>query len=271
VRVVPETVSAVTRVVRRRRDPSTPSGGTPLTAPRTSFNAAITAQRKVALGSVALDDIKAVKKAFGTTVNDVVLAVATGALRRYLDAHDELPDRPLVATCPVSVRNELEGDAEADASANLVSAMFVSLPVHLDDPVERLQAIAENTKGAKNERNAVNARMLLDWASLPAPNVFAQAARVYSRMKLADRHPVVHNLVVSNVPGPSFPLYFAGAQLEALHPLGPVFDGAGLNLTVLSYLDRVGFGFIGAKELVPDLDDLAHAVEDATNELLKAM
>jgi len=115
----------------------------------------------------------------------------------------------------------------------------------------------------------VGAKMLQEFGELAAPTVFAQAARLYSGMKLADRHPVGHNLVISNVPGPPFPLYFAGAKLVALHPLGPIFDGAGLNITVLSYLDDVGWGFIACRELMPRLWDLADAVGDATNELKK--
>jgi diacylglycerol O-acyltransferase / wax synthase len=267
-RALTTTVGALTRVVQRRRSADTPAGATPGTAPRTSFNGAITSRRSVAFSSVPLTDVKEIKNRFGTTVNDVVLEITTGALRRYLGDRGELPDRPLVATCPVSVRMELEGDT--NAGANQVSAMFVSLPVHLDDPVERLMAIRETTKGAKEERNAVGARLLLDWAEIPAPNLFAQAARMYSRSRLVERMPVIHNLVVSNVPGPDFPLYFAGGKLEVLHPLGPVFDGAGVNITVLSYLDRVGFGIMACKDLVPRPFEIADAADEATAELLKA-
>jgi hypothetical protein len=147
--------------------------------------------------------------------------------------------------------------------------MFTSLATDLDDPVERLRAIHESTKGAKEEHSAVGATMLQEWAELAAPNVFSQAARLYSTMKLAERHPPIHNVVISNVPGPPFPLYFAGSRLTALYPLGPIFDGLGLNITVLSYMDTVGFGLLGARELMPRLWDLATAVTDATAELKK--
>ncbi|MER3452226.1 MAG: wax ester/triacylglycerol synthase family O-acyltransferase [Acidimicrobiia bacterium] len=264
--LAPRTVAAVLNVLRQRRDPSTPAGATPLTAPRTSFNASITPHRKVALTAVPLAGIKAVKNAFGTTVNDVVLAICAGALRRYLLERDELPDRFLVATCPISVRNE----TDTEPGSNKISAMFVSLPTQLEDPVERLLAIRESTKGAKEEHKALGARMLQDLGELAAPTLFSLAARLYSSMKLADRHPVAHNLVISNVPGPPVPLYFAGSRLVALHPLGPVFDGAGLNITVLSYLDTVGFGLIACRELIPRLWDLAAAVEESAAELEKA-
>src|SRR6266487_2378495 len=111
--------------------------------------------------------------------------------------------------------------------------MFVALPTHLDDPVERLLAIRRNTTGAKEVHGAIGADMLQDWVEFAAPAVFARAVSLYSRMKLADRHRPIHNLVISNVPGPPFPLYFAGARLLAIYPMGPIFDGAALNLTVM--------------------------------------
>jgi WS/DGAT/MGAT family acyltransferase len=264
-KVVPNTVGALARIVLRRRE-GAPKGGTPLTAPRTSFNLAVTAHRRVAFTTVPLEEVKAIKKAFGTTVNDAVLAICAGALRRYLDQVGDEVDKPLIVTAPISVRTD--GD-DTDTGANKVSAMFTSLPTHIDDPVERLYAIHESTKGAKEEHNALGATMLQEWAELAAPNVFSQAARLYSRLKLTERHPVIHNLVISNVPGPPFPLYFAGAKLTALYPLGPIFDGAGLNITVLSYTDSMGFGFIACRELMPRLWDLATAVGGATAELAK--
>jgi WS/DGAT/MGAT family acyltransferase len=264
-RLVPTTAGAVVRLAVQRRGGG-PKGATPLTAPRTSFNGPITAHRRLAFTQVPLAEVKAIKNAFGTTVNDAVLAICAGALRRYLDQGGEHLDKPLLATVPVSVR--VDGDA-AGAGANQVSAMFTSLATDIDDPVERLNAIHESTKGAKEEHNALGATTLQQWAELAAPNVFSQAARLYSGTRLAERHPPIHNVVISNVPGPPFPLYFAGSRLTALYPLGPIFDGLGLNITVLSYLENVGFGFMAARELMPRLWDLAAAVGDATDELSK--
>ena len=189
----------------------------PLTTPRTSLNAAITPHRTVAFSSIALEDAKRIKRACHTTLNDVVLAVCAGALRRYLIDGDELPDDPLVATVPVSTAPR----AGNRRGANKVSAMFVSLPCQIEDPVERLLAIREGTKGAKDEHNALGADVLLNWAEHATPNVFSTAARAYTRLKLADRHRPIHSLIVSNVPGPDFPLYLAGAELVAGFPLGP--------------------------------------------------
>ncbi len=236
----------------------------PLSAPRTSFNTALTRRRSVTLTAVGLDDVKRLKNATGTTVNDVVLAVCTGALRSFLVAGDELPDRPLVAVVPVSVRPE----SGAPKGSNQVSSMFVQLPVDLDHPLDRLMAINEGTKGAKEEHNALGADTLQNWAEHSTAHVFANAARLYSRMRLADRHRPIANLVISNVPGPDFPLYLAGAELKAGFPLGPVMDGMGLNITIMSYRGVLYWGIIACPECIPKMWTLTAAIPAALDELL---
>jgi len=250
-------------LTRRNRGGGMPA---PFTAPRTSFNATLTPHRIVSFVNVALDDVKTIKNAFGVKVNDVVIAVASTALRKYLEARGELPERSLIAAIPVSVHDRTE-DKEGTTK---VSFMFSSLASDVDDPAERLLAIAETNEGAKKDHDLVGASFLQDWAEHAAPNTFSLAARVYSSMRLSERHPVVHNLIISNVPGPPIPLYFNGAKLVGLYPLGPIMDGAGLNLTVLSNMDSVGFGFISCRELMPDLWDLAEAVPDALADLVAA-
>jgi diacylglycerol O-acyltransferase len=256
--------------VRRIRQSGGPGrAALPLTAPRTSMNAAITPHRKVAFASIALEDLKRVKRATadaGTTINDAVLALCTGALRRYLAERGELPDVPLVATVPVSVRPP-EGAAKG---SNRVSAMFVALPTNIEHPIEQLAFIREGTKGAKEEHQALGADALMNWAEHATPNVFSAAARTYTRLKLADRHRPVHNLIISNVPGPDFPLYFGGAELVAGFPLGPITDGAGLNVTVMSYRGAMNWGFMACRETVPRVDRLAGYVHEALEELLEA-
>ncbi len=253
------------RVARRVRDDAVEVTA-PLTAPRLAMNASISADRRIAFASISLDEVKQVKDAFGVKVNDVVLAVVAGALRSYLEMRGELPDRGLIATVPTSVR----ADDQRGGMGNRVSALFTSLPVEIRDPVERLVAVHHATAGAKLVHEDMGAGTLQEWAELAAPAVFGRAARLYSRLRLADRHAPIHNLIVSNVPGPPFALYLAGARLVAFHPMGPIFDGTGLNVTVISYLDHVDFGFLACRELVPDLDDLAGFVPDALGELRKA-
>ena len=225
----------------------------PLTAPRTSFNGTITGHRSVAYVDLSLDRIKDIKNATGATVNDVVLTVSGGALRRYLDARGELPESSLLATVPVSVH---ETSSRSDGS-NKVSALFSKLGTDVADPLERLRAMTESNRNAKEHHKAIDADTLQDWAEFAAPRTFGLAVRLYSGLRLAEKHPVVHNLVISNVPGPPVPLYFLGARIDALYPLGPVFHGAGLNITVMSNNGQVHVGIIACRELMPRVWELA--------------
>ena len=172
---MPNLFRAAVGITRVRRDPSRPSGGTPFNTPRTPWNAPLTPHRRVAFASISLDEVKSMKNAFGCTVNDIVLATATGALRRYLQRLDALPDRPLLAACPVSVRSDETADIE---SANKVSAMFVSLPTHLEDVEAQIAHIREATKGAKAEHHAMGARTLLELGELAGPRSFGLASRL---------------------------------------------------------------------------------------------
>jgi WS/DGAT/MGAT family acyltransferase len=238
--------------------------GVPFTAPRLSWNSVITPHRQTAFSAMSLDDVKVVKNAFGATVNDVVLAALSGAFRRYLVDRDELPDRPLVAVIPTSVRSMDETQL-----GNRVSAMFTQLSTDLDDPLDRLAAVQEAMTGAKQVHSDIGGNTLEEWAELAAPAMLSRGARIYSQLRLADRHRPVYNIVMSNVPGPRFPLYMAGSRLVDLYPMGPVFDGAGLNVTAMSYLDQVDIGFMACRETVPDLWKLAAEVPEALAELVK--
>jgi diacylglycerol O-acyltransferase len=264
-RLLADTVGAVSRVVEGRRGPEGHVGAAPLTAPRTPWNGVLGPMRSVGFARVELQDVKDLKEAFGCTVNDVVLGLCAGTLRRYLLAHDALPDIPLVATCPVSVRTD--GPA---SPGNKVSAMFTTLDTHLADPTERIRAIQACTVGAKEEHLAVGADMLQNWAEYAAPNTFNLASRLYSSWGLAGSHRPIHNVVISNVPGPPFPLYYAGCEMVAAYPMGPVMEGAGLNITVMSYRGSVDFGFMVDRDLVPDVWDMADHVQDALTELQEA-
>lgn len=239
----------------------------PLTAPRTSFNGTITGHRTIGLADMSLDDIKAVKAATGATVNDVVLAVAGGALRSYLKDRDELPDSSLLATVPMSVRES----SKRETGANKVSALFTRLGTDVEDPLERLEELAQSNRHAKEHAQAISADSLQDWAEFAAPRTFGLAVRAYAGLRLAEKHPVVHNLVISNVPGPPMPLYFMGAEILVLAPLGPVFHGAGVNVTVMSHNGKVHVGIIACRESMPDVDDLAQRFPAELAELKAAV
>jgi len=263
VRTLRETGEVALNIARRRL-----GGGegmpAPFSAPRTSFNGAITSRRAISFVNLSLDEVKEVKKALDVTVNDVVLAVCGGALLRYLEENGETLDKPLTSAIPISTHGESDGPG-----TNQVSAMFASLATDIDDPVERVREINKVSRAAKDEHSAIGANFLQNWGEFTGPNI-GLAMRLYSRMGLAERHAPIHNLVISNVPGPPFPLYFGGAKLVSLNPLGPIMDGAGLNITVLSYLDSVGFGIVACPKAVSDVWRLAGHIPDAFDELKKA-
>jgi diacylglycerol O-acyltransferase len=259
------TLKSVVGTIGRAREGTAMAA--PLTAPRTSFNGTITSHRAIGLAEMDLDAIKEVKSATGTTVNDVVLAVAGGALRAYLEDRDGLPDSSLLATVPVSVRSE----SKRAEGANKVSALFTRLGTDVEDPLQRLEQMATANRNAKEHHQAISADSLQDWAEFAAPRTFGLAVRTYASLRLAERHPVVHNLVISNVPGPPVPLYFMGARIEALFPLGPVFHGAGLNITVMSNNGRVGVGIIACRESVADVDELARRFPAELERMRKAL
>ncbi len=222
-----------------------------LIAPRTPFNVEISPHRRYAFGSMPLPEIKEVKNAFGVTVNDVFMALCGGALRRWLAERDELPEDPLVAFVPVSVRTP----GDHSMAGNRVSAMLAAAPTHLEDPVERLRATHHATMIAKSQQ-AVIPQGLIDGATDFAPPAFtSRIARLVFASRLMHRVPPF-NFVVSNVPGPGFAVYMAGAKLLAYHPVSVVIDGVGLNITVIGYLDQLHFGLIAAREIVADLDEL---------------
>ena len=256
-RAVRNLTSSAVRVVQRLRSEPV-SAGVPLTAPASALNGVLTPHRRVAFASVPLADVKEVKEAFGVTVNDVVLAVCAGALRRYLDMRGRVPDKALLAAIPASVRTE----DERGVMGNRVSAMFATLATQLDDPVDRLFAARDVMSGAKQVHEDIGGNTLHEWAEVAAPMLFSRGMRLYERL-LEGRHPPIINLIVSNVPGPTFPLYCAGARLVSLFPLGPLLAGTGLNITVLSYVDNINWGFIACRELMPDLWDLADASASA--------
>jgi diacylglycerol O-acyltransferase / wax synthase len=262
-------VPSALRFLRFQRSPEWSAATFPFQAPRTSLNLPITPHRDFAFCSVPLSGVKAIKNAFSVTVNDVVLGVAAGALRRYLADRGELPAKPLVAQIPVAVHVGEGGDGSGQSWGNAVAVMGAALGTHLEDPAERLQAIHASTRSAKLMQEALGEDLVLELANIAPLSILAAVVRAYSALRLSARHPPIFNLIISNVQGPSIPLYVAGARLVANYPIGPLLDGGGLNITVISYLDDVDFGFIVCPEIVPDPWLLADAASEAFAELHK--
>ena len=210
----------------------------------------------MALVDVPFDDVKAIKRSFETTVNDVVLAACTASLRSWLQSHGGLPERPLIATVPVSVRHD------GDEAANRVSVIRVHLPIHENDPVARLMAINQETTAQKlRHRSGGGGDVLKNFADLvtniTVPWMLTHFMSFYSSRHLADKMPPLWNVIISNIAGPPVPLYTGGSRLLQLFPLGPVQQGSGLNITVMSVVDRLCFGALACTELVPDVQDIA--------------
>jgi WS/DGAT/MGAT family acyltransferase len=234
-------------------------------APTTPFNRPITPHRRIAFRSVSLEDVKYVKRAFGVSVNDVVMAMCAGALRRWLIDHDALPAAPLNAMIPVSVRDE----SSKGALGNKVSAMLATVPTHLADPAQRLAVTHEATKVAKSQQAVIPQGLVDDISDFAPPALVARATRVVFATGVLHRVPPF-NLVISNVPGPNVPVYLAGARLLAQYPVSVVTDGQGLNITLVGYLGQLHFGLVACRELVPDIDALAGYLADELDLLMKA-
>jgi diacylglycerol O-acyltransferase len=226
-------------------------------APATPFNRAITPHRRFAFRSVDLDTVKAVKKTFGVSVNDVVMAICAGALRRWLIDHDALPGQPLVAMIPVSVRDP----ASQGALGNRVSAMLAPLPTNVTDPGLRLQIVHSATQAAKAQQAEIPQGLVDQISDFAVPALTARAARVVFATGLLHRLPPF-NVTISNVPGPNVPVYMCGARLVAHYPVSVVTDGQGLNITLVGYLGQLHFGLVACRELVPDIDALAGYLVD---------
>ena len=238
---------------------------TPGRPPATPFNKAITPHRRFAFRSVDLAEVKTVKNAFGVSVNDVVMAMTAGALRRWLTDHAALPSQPLIAMIPVSVRDP----ASKGALGNKVSAMLAMLPTHVAEPDLRLELVHAATKIAKAQQAAIPQGLVDQISDFAPPALTARAARVVAATGLLHRLPPF-NLTISNVPGPNTPVYLCGARLIAHYPVSVVADGQGLNVTLVGYLGQLHFGLISCRELVPDLDVLAGYLTDELALLLTA-
>ncbi|HEY5240743.1 MAG TPA: wax ester/triacylglycerol synthase family O-acyltransferase [Polyangiaceae bacterium] len=234
---------------------------TPLQAPRCVLNGKITRNRRFATQRFDVERLRRLSHAQGGTLNDAVLALTAAALRRFLLEQDALPDDPLTTMVPVNIRPK--GDT---GGGNEVGAILASLATDLADPRDRLRAIVASTKRAKEQLQGMSKSALLQYSALIlAPMLLSQIPGAAGRVRPA------FNVVISNVPGPTKPLYFRGWRLEAIYPLSIPFHGYGLNITVSGYDGELDFGFTGCRDTVPHLQRLAVYAGEAADELEAAM
>ena len=258
-RAVPVAASMVAKTVGRVV--SGKSMAAPFSAPTTRFNGTLTAERTIATVQLDLDDVKKAKNQCDAKVNDVVMALCAGALRGYLADHGELPDKPLIAMVPSSVQGMTDRPGR-----NQLSGMFCNLQTHIEDPVQRLHAIAESNRHAKEHSASLGPTLLLDLAQSISRGAFGAMMGLMSRSPLGNT--AIHNVIVSNVPGPPTTLYSGGAEVKGLYPLGPIFPGSGLNITVVSVADKLNVGIISCPQLADDLWDLADRFKSELSDLL---
>ena len=262
-RTLPQLVRTMGQTLR----PSTQADGASRRSnwfcPRTPLNVSITNQRIFSSLSVPLAQVRHVAKAHGATLNDVVLAICSGALRHYLADMGCVPREPLLAGVPVSLREE--GNTELN---NQASMMRVSLASTIADPLQRLQAIRESSLAAKAMTASVKSVIPTDFPSLGAPWLISGMASLFGRSKLANKIPPVTNVAISNVPGPKFALYLAGARLLTYYPVSIAVHSVALNITVQSYNGSLDFGLTACRKALPDLPELAKYMRAAHEELL---
>jgi WS/DGAT/MGAT family acyltransferase len=236
-------------------------------APRSRFNAVISQARVVEGRSLPLAGIKAIRTLVpGAKVNDAFLAVIGGALREYLLAKDDLPDKTLTAMAPISVRS----GAEKGDMGNQVAAMIAPLGTHIADPAERLAYVYQQTTNSKAMSEAVGARNLTEMSKVSPALFMALGAQLYSRLGLANRLNPMFNTVVTNVPGPPVPIYSAGARLESMMGLLCLTDGLGLGHVVQSYCAEATITFTACRELLPDPEFYAQCLQNSYDALLAA-
>ncbi len=256
-RAAREVGKTAVRLARHALDEASGPISIPLGAPDT-FESPVCAQRAVTFAELDLAQVRTLRDRYGSTINDVVLAVCSGALRAHLTANGQATESPLVAIVPVSVR----GDESDEAQGNHLSAMFVPLSNDLQTPLERLRTVSEASASCKGQERDVGYGPMATLLSEAMPPAIARPIIQLGVRSGIMRKLRAGNLMVSNVPGPSFPLYFAGMELCNVYPLGPVVDGVALNITVQSYRDSLFVGINACATAVPDLPSLAGAMVD---------
>lgn len=235
--------------------------------PRTRFNGVVSAHRVIEGVSFDLSNIKKIRQRIpDVTVNDVMLAVVGGGIRKYLDAKDETPAESLIAMVPVSVRST----DEKGALGNQVSALSVPLGTHISDPLARLHYTHETAMNQKAMSNAVGAREMSEASKLAPAMITGVATRLYSRLGLANRLSPMFNTVVTNVPGPQVPLYMAGAQMTASYGIGPLMDSVGLFHAVTSYCGEINITVTACRKMLPDPDFYAQCLQESYDDLFAA-
>ena len=262
-KIIRNTISASVKAGFLSRATNAELPTAPFSAPKTKLNGIVSPRKKWNGTILSLARVKKLRKIMGTTLNDVILAICAGALRRYLLEKGTLPVKPLVAMVPISTRTK----EEANKGGNQISNMLVQLATNIEDPIERLEEIHENTVRGKTYQKAIGAKTLAQIAEAVPYGIANQAARLYSRFQMAEMHDPVFNVTITNVPGPQFPLYFRDHKVHTLMGMAPVVDGMGLIITILSYDGTLTISPTSDAKSMPELGTFTRYLLDAANEL----
>ncbi|MFG1913144.1 wax ester/triacylglycerol synthase family O-acyltransferase [Kribbella sp. NPDC048928] len=254
-RLIGATTALARRVRRHRRVPR---------APRTSFNRQISRHRRIGTASVSLADVKQVKNHFAVSVNDVVMAISAGALRRWLLEHAELPEQPLTAVVPVALR-----DCGADEPGNQLSAVVVGLPTDVDAPAARLGVAHRAMLTALHDLRSTAPDALTGTIRIVPPAFTVRTVQLLTRLNAWAPLSPAMNVNISNLRGSHEPRYLAGAKIESMVPLAGITDGLGLNITVLSYDGQLAIGVVADRDQVPDVQRIADWMGDELTLLLR--
>ena len=246
-----------------RRGINAEGGAMNFSAPRTMLNVPITGARRFAAQSWPMERVRQVGKASNATVNDVVLAMCSGALRTYLLEMDALPAEPLIAMVPVSLHTD---DEAGDGGGNAIGLVMCNLGTHLDEPIARLDAVNTSMRNGKEAMKGMSRLQIMSMSALGASPIL-----LYPLLGLTSAARPPFNLVISNVPGPTQPMYWNGARLDGLYPLSIPLDGQALNITVTSYSHEIAFGLTGCRRSVPHLQRLLTYLEEELEALEEAV
>jgi diacylglycerol O-acyltransferase len=257
------TFQGLWRLIRRRLS-GAPSPPMPYNGPVTRLNRRLSPARSFATVSVPLDEVRAIKRALSVTLNDVVLAIAAGALKRFLSHYGETPDRSLVAAVPIATG---PADAPERLVGNRLSNVFTILHTDIEDPVERVRAINETMAVAKDANEQMGSDIMREWMEYVPPGLHSWFANLVSKLEFPARHRPPANAIVSNVRGPDRPLYIAGMKLRSLYSIGPVVDGIGINITAWSYSDDLAFTVLASRNSVTDAREVTKYITDSFQEL----
>lgn len=263
-----ESIRNLLAVARSRRKAAVRPPRPLLDAPSTSLNGALSSRRSFASTALALADVRRVRTAFGVTFNDVLLALVAATLRTHLSARGELPTRPLLAEVPVATDR---AGMTPRLAGNRLSNIFASLATDVVDPVARLRAIHDSMQAAKVQHELLGPELYREWSEYAPPRLVAWWMRQYSRLRMADRHRPPVNVIVSCVSGPRESLDWPEGRLAAIYSVGPIIEGAALNVTAWSYLGHLYVGVLSCPDLLPDPHVITDGLHEALAELCMAL